>query len=243
MSNQVTGVKVQRVSFVSRAATRHPEDPTEPRRALLWKAEDSLPDERTDVLTEMEKRAIGRDSTLPPASDGLLTVPEIEDRQQNMTPLLADLHNDLARMRRDPETQPHVLERHERAHAALHREYRGLDEQRGLAEHVRARRADSNDAPITEAAALQKSDRTLSPLEALKVAMRADPDGYFAQSGTARPAPAAGRLAKAEADHQVDEAAVARRAAQLEKGGIKPTQAYAKALRESGVYTGAAAAA
>ena len=190
------------------------------------------------------KRAIGREPTDPPASDGLLTLQEVEDRQQNMTPLLGDLHDDIARMRRDPETPPHVLERHERAHAALHREYRGLDEQRGLAEHVRARRAESDDAPIAEAAALQKSDRTLSPLEAFKAAMRADPDAYFAQSGTARPAPPTVHgLAKADRDAEADEAAVARRAEQLEKGGLPPTAAYAQALRESGVYDGRAAAA
>lgn len=41
MPNQVTDARVRRVSFVDRAATRDPKNPTQPRRKLLWKAEDA----------------------------------------------------------------------------------------------------------------------------------------------------------------------------------------------------------
>jgi uncharacterized membrane protein YqiK len=41
MPNQVTDARVRRVSFVERAATRDPKNPTQPRRKLLWKSEDA----------------------------------------------------------------------------------------------------------------------------------------------------------------------------------------------------------
>ncbi len=44
MPNQVTDARVRRVSFVDRAATRDPSDPTQPRRKLLWKSEDAPTD-------------------------------------------------------------------------------------------------------------------------------------------------------------------------------------------------------
>ncbi len=222
----------------------------DPAAARLLRGEvvdDVNPNERTSMPTDLRKRAIGSDGAKPAASDGLRTLQEIEDRQQTMAPLLVDLDSDIRKMRRgSPQVAPHVLERHERAHRALSREYRALDEARGLAERVRARRAESGDAPLTEAAALQKSDTSLSPLEAMKQAIRADPDGYFEQSGTARPAPATGRqLAKAEGGTYAEQSgAVEARASVLEKSeNLSPTRAYAKALAESGHYarTGAAA--
>jgi hypothetical protein len=48
-SNQVTDVHVRRVSFVKRASTRDPNNPSEPRRHLLYKAEGAPDDERTDM--------------------------------------------------------------------------------------------------------------------------------------------------------------------------------------------------
>ena len=43
MASNVSGLSVRRVSFVKRGATRDPDNPTEPHRRLLWKAEN--PDE------------------------------------------------------------------------------------------------------------------------------------------------------------------------------------------------------
>ncbi len=312
MPSPVTDVHVHRVSFVKRASTRDPRDPSQPRRVLLWKSEDAdddgtppyvetavdrqarrlskacdvmheqveamrrdgtptaviraheqsygrmhaelvalhdpaaarllkgeNPNERETMSAALAKRAIGTEGAKPAASDGLLTLQEIEDRQQNMSPLLADLHDDIARMRRAPETPPHVLERHERARAALHREYRGLDEQRGLHEAAQARRAESG-APVAEAAALRKSDSSLSPLEALKAAMLADPDAYFAQSGTARPAPAAGvvnapaREVKQTPTEGLDKATDLARAIQ-QREGVSSAEAFRRAMRDPAI--------
>lgn len=44
MPKNVTDVRVRRVSFVGRAATRDPQNPTQPRRKLLWKSEDAPTD-------------------------------------------------------------------------------------------------------------------------------------------------------------------------------------------------------
>ncbi len=69
---------------------------------------------------------------------------------------------------------------------------------------------------------------------------------YYRESGTARPVPPTRHgLAKAEGDSYAEQGgAVERRAAQLEKSeGLTPTRAYAKALSQSGAYSGAGAAA
>jgi len=244
MLNQLNNVKVSKVSFVGRAAVRDPDQPDQPRRFCLFKSEDAPNHERTDdMLTELEKRAIGEKGAKPAGSNGLLTVAQIEDKQSTIAPLLGELHDDIHRMRRAGTVAPEILARHEKAHANLAEAYQGLDAQRGLAER-HAPLVKAEDSLIAKVdVALRKADPGLSPLESLKMAMRSDPDGYFAQSGTSRPAPATGQLAKAEADRDADEASVARRAAQLEKGGLSPTAAYAQALRESGIYDGRAAAA
>jgi hypothetical protein len=197
------------------------------------------------MSTELRKRAIGTDGAKPAAGDGLLTLQEIEDRQERMAPLLNDLHDDLRRMHRTPETAPHVIERHERAHAALAREYRGLDEQRGLHEAAVAQSArDGEPSVLAKADQLRKSDHTLSAAEAFRQALR-DPqvlDEYYAQSGTARPVPATrDGLAKAAGDTYAEHGAAveARADALVKREGLSPSKAYARALAESGVYAAA----
>ena len=134
MPNQLNNVKVAKVSFVGRAAVRDPDQPDQPRRFVLYKSDGSPDDERTDdMLSELEKRAIDRPATEPPASDGLLTLDEIERRQGHYADLLAELEGDMRKMRRDG-TPLHVLQRHENAHRDLAHAYKGLDAQRGLAE-------------------------------------------------------------------------------------------------------------
>jgi hypothetical protein len=215
-------------------------DPAAARR-LRGEADDN-PNGRNDVPTELAKRAIGSDGAKPAAGDGLLSLQEIEDRQENMTPLLGDLYDDLRKMRRDPETPPHVLERHQRAYAGLAREYKGLDEARGLHEAAVARAGgDGEPAAIAKAAALQKSDHTLSAADAFRAAMR-DPETlaqYYRESGTAPPAPSTShQLAKAAGDTYAQHgAAVDEVASYLEKSeGLSPTAAYRKALDAAGVY-------
>jgi hypothetical protein len=266
MPSRVTDARVQRISFVRRAATRDPRDPTQPRRVLLWKSEDAAPDagrrvtlwkagsnhnrdERIDpmlTLTDpepLEKRAIGRPATKPPASSGLLTVAEIEERQGRYADLLAELEDDMTKMRKDSTLPPHVLHRHEEAHRGLAVAYQGLDAQRGTAERL-APMVKAADSPITLTdVALRKADPSLSPTESLAMAIRLNPDAYYAEGGIRRggsgPAPAA--LSKAERERRVDEAAVERRADELVKSeGLRPTVAYATALAESGAYSRAA---
>ena len=63
MRNQVTDVRVRRVSFVDRAATRDPSNPTQPRRKLLWKSEDApndpaLPEEGADMTPDEMQAAL-----------------------------------------------------------------------------------------------------------------------------------------------------------------------------------------
>jgi len=47
MSHRLTGIRVNRISFVDKAAVRDPNDPSQPRRFLLTKAEN----ERQDHMT------------------------------------------------------------------------------------------------------------------------------------------------------------------------------------------------
>ena len=63
MRNQVTDARVRRVSFVDRAATRDPKNPTQPRRKLLWKSEDApndpaLPEEGADMTPDEMQAAL-----------------------------------------------------------------------------------------------------------------------------------------------------------------------------------------
>ena len=321
MPNEVTGTRVQRVSFVRTAATRHPDKPSEPRRVLLWKSEGAVtpapyvetaidrkakrlskacdlmheqievmradgtpqaviqaheksygrmhaemvalhdpaaarllrgetdyddPNERTDMLTELQKREIGRPATEPPASSGLLTDDEIEKRQGKYADLLAELESDMRTMRANG-SAPHVLARHENAHRELAHAYAGLDEQRGLVARL-APMVKSEDSAIAKAeAALRRADPSLSGTAALAMAIRACPDEYFSdpqggfRTGGSGPAPAA--LAKAAGDGSYAEhgADVEARAAVLEKSeGLSPTAAYRKALSAAGVYESAA---
>ena len=216
MPNQVTDAKVKRISFVRRAATRDPRDPTQPRRVLLWKSEDAAPERRrvtlwkaTDTpdldernpmptLTQplpLSKRAIDRPATAPPATRPY-TEAEVEAKEADWAPLLTQMHRDLQEMRSDADTPQHAVQRHEKAYGELHAAYVGLRDPE-TATRLDGRWDDDPDATdgeramLVKAEALQKSDSTLSSLEALKAAMRADPSAYFAQSGTARPAHAA----------------------------------------------------
>lgn len=93
MLNQVTDARVRRVSFVDRAATRDPSNPTQPRRMLLWKSEDApndpasapkggdmpdmTPDEMRAALTKAEEE---RD-TAAKERDAALTKAEEEKRE------------------------------------------------------------------------------------------------------------------------------------------------------------------
>jgi hypothetical protein len=215
---------------------------------LLRDGADGKSSERKDEMTasELYKRAIGSDGAKPAATHGLLTLQEIEDRQERMTPLLSGLHDDIRRMRRTPETPPHVLERHERAHTALGTEYKALDQQRGLHEAAVAQSLrDGEPSVLAKADELRKADHTLSAAEAFRHALR-DPQvqaEYWAQAGTARPVAPTRPLAKSAGDTFAEHgASVERLAAQLEQSeGLRPTAAYRRALSESGAYTAAAA--
>src|ERR1700676_2436174 len=63
MRNQVTDARVRHVSFLDRAATRDPKNPTQPRRKLLWKSEDApndpaLPEEGADMTPDEMQAAL-----------------------------------------------------------------------------------------------------------------------------------------------------------------------------------------
>lgn len=49
--NIVTDLSVKRISFVKNAATRDPDDPTKPHRALLWKSADGAPERTPPMAT------------------------------------------------------------------------------------------------------------------------------------------------------------------------------------------------
>jgi hypothetical protein len=218
-------------------------DPAAARR-LRGEADNDASTERTDDMsTELRKRAIGTDGAKPAAGDGLLTLDEIERRQGHYADLLAGLESDMRRMRRDG-TAPHVLQRHENAHRGLAEAYKGLDAQRGLAERV-APMVKAEDSPIAKAeAALRKADPSLTGTQALAMAIRLNPDAYYAEGGVRRDGSGtdASALAKAAGDTSYAEhgASVEARAAVLEKSqSLSPTRAYALALSESGVLAAA----
>jgi len=214
---------------------------SDPAAARVLRGDDN-PTERPD-MTDLLKRAIGRPATEPPASDGLLTLQQIEDEQTRIAPTLSDLYESLTKLRRDPTASPQVKAKVEGAHRELRAHYDHLDGQRGLAELRSSSplsRPDDAPSPMKKAEELQKSDPGLSSAEAFRQAMR-DPavvSEYLALTGRS---PVPSGLSKAEVDHQAQEASVERRADELVKSqGLRPSQAYARALSESGVYSQAA---
>ena len=212
-------------------------------RLLRGETDNDKSERTTEMPTDLHKRAIGSDGAKPAASDGLLTIDEIERRQGHHADLLAELESDMRKMRHDG-TPLHVLQRHENAHRDLAHAYKGLDAQRGLAERV-APMVKAEDSPIAKAeAALRRADPSLSGTQALALAIRACPDAYLAEGGVRRGGSGTSEsaLAKAAGDTDYAEhgASVEARAALLEKSqSLSPTRAYAKALRESGVLAAA----
>jgi hypothetical protein len=212
-------------------------------RVLEGETDDNPTDERPDMTDNLFKRAIGRPATESAAGDGLLSLQQIEDEQTRIAPTLSDLYATMTKLRRDPTASPQVTAKVEGAHRELRAHYDHLDGQRGLAE-LRSRsplsRPDDAPSAMSKAEELQKADSSLSAAEAFRIAMR-DPavvSEYLALTGRS---PVPSGLSKAEVDHQAQEASVERRADELVKSqGLRPSQAYARALSESGVYSQAA---
>lgn len=162
------------------------------RRVTLWKhAElDDIPvtSERTTPMTATA--TVSRP----------LTEAEVQAKESEWAPLLSQMHDDLERMRRDPDMPQHAVTRHEKAYGELHAAYVGLrDPETALRLERRDAPEPGTETLLRKCEQLQKADATLSAAEQFRQAMR-DPEIqrlYFEQSGTARPAPATDRrLAK-----------------------------------------------
>jgi hypothetical protein len=236
MPSEVTDTRVRRVSFVGRAATRSHLEPDLPQRVLLWKAEDIPDTERTDMTAT---------ATAP------RTEAEVEQLETEWSDLLTQLSDDLERMRSD-DTPPPVVARHERAYGNLHRAMLGLrspEAATALDARDRARDENTTDgerALFRKCEQLAKADPGLSAAEQVRQAMR-DPEilaSYYRESGTRPPALPTRRdgLVKSADGYAEHGATVEARADELVKReGLRPSAAYARALRESGVYAAAAA--
>jgi hypothetical protein len=149
MPNEVTDVHVRRVSIVSRASTRDPLRPDEPRRALLFKSEADPTERNNDMsVVELQKKRIGWDGATPAAA-APRTEAEIEAKEAEIAPLLVQMHDDIQRMKSDGTPGP-VRERHERAYGELH--WANV----GLRDPERAAEAEQRAAP-TEVSTLEKS--------------------------------------------------------------------------------------
>ncbi len=237
MPNHVTDVRVRRISFVDRAATRDPENPTEPRRALLFKSEDATP-------VELEKRRIGKKGAAP-APEPASAPRDVEASDFRLSSALAEVEAGERRMLADPNHSPAQLQKHKKVKAELETELFHLHHpQQAAARDETLRKAEAEkpaglSSALNKAEALQKYDPELSSAEAFRQAML-DPavqDEYYRESRTLPP-PAPRQLSKAEQDRE----SVERAADYLVKSeGLRPAEAYARALRESGVYSRAAA--
>jgi len=178
------------------------------------------------------------------------TEAEVEQLEREWSDLLGQLHDDLERMRSD-ETPAPIRERHERAYGNLHRALIGLrsPEAASAADaRDRARDEDTTDGErslFRKCEQLAKADPTLSAAEQMRRAMT-DPGtlaAYYAESGTRPPAPPTrpAALAKAADGFAEHSSEVETRTDELVKSGMRPSLAYARALKESGHYAAAAA--
>jgi hypothetical protein len=155
------------------------------------------------------------------------------------------LFDDLERMKSDGTPAP-VRENHERAYGNLHRAVIGLrSPEAASALDARDRERDEEvtggqRSLLAKCETLAKADPSLSPAEQFRRAL-ADPEilaAYHRENGTRPPAPPTRHaLAKSADGYAEHGATVEARADELAKReGLRPSAAYARALRESGAY-------
>jgi hypothetical protein len=236
MLNHVTDVRVRRVSFVDRAATRDPENPTEPRRALLFKSQDV-------ARVELAKRRIGREGATPAPEPGS-PHRDVDAADFRLSSALEEIAAGERRMLADRNhCSPAQLAKHKEVRRELENELFHLHHPEQAAAREQKKRVEEEadatrlglTSALSKAEALQKFDPNMSSAEAFRQAMR-DPavqDEYYREIRT-RPASAPRHLTKAESDcESVEHAAEYLVKAQ----GLGAAEAYARALRESGLYS------
>ncbi len=193
---------------------------------------------------ELLKRAIGREGAAP-APEPASAHHDIEASDFRLSSALAEVEAGERRMLADPNHSPAQLQKHKKVKAELETELFHLHHpQQAAARDETLRKAEAEKpaglaTALSKAEAFQEHHPELSSAEAFRQTML-DPavqDEYFRESGT-RAAPAPRQLTKAEKDCESVEHA----ADYLVKSeGLGAAEAYARALRESGVYSRAAA--
>lgn len=225
---------------------------TQPGRPVtIWKADDSPESsERTPTVTSTEellKRAIGREGAAP-APEPASAHHDVEASDFRLSSALTEIAAQERRMVADRnQGSPAQLARTREVRRELENELFHLhhpeqaanrEQKKRVEEEADAKRAGLTSA-LSKAEELEKADPNLSSAEAFRQTML-DPSvqaEYYRESGT-RAAPAPRQLTKAEQDRE----SVERAADYLVKSeGLGAAEAYARALRESGVYNRAAA--
>lgn len=180
---------------------------------------------------------------------GPRTAADIDTKEAQINALLDEMAQEIEKMRASGAPEP-IRARHERAAGRLHIAKVGLrDPEAANRMEGAAREALPDDedgrAMLQKCEAIRKAEPDVSSAEAFRQSLR-DPAisaAYYAQSGTKPPtrAPARGVLEKAERNQL---ASVEQLAAHLERAErLRPTAAYAKALRDCGIGAEAGAAA
>ena len=236
MSNQLRDIKVDHVSFVAKAATRDPRDPTQPRRFLLFKSESGAPSNDKAVPWKRETPVIQKSEG--ERTDDMATATDTQaqtadEREAELSEMLVGLESDRDRLRKQPphERPAGLLERIEAAHAKLARAH-GEIMRPGSASRAESVKKSDVTGGLADAQRMaeqiRKSDPSMSESQAFVAAMQ-DPriaKAYADEMGIRV------QIAKAP-DPAGSPADVALKAQAIAKSeGLSGSAAYAKALRD-----------
>jgi hypothetical protein len=239
MSNRLRDIKVDRVSFVDKAATRDPRDPTQPRRFLLFKSESGAPSDDGAVPWTRETPVIRKSEGNPIMATATDTQTQTaDDREKELAEMLIGLEAGRAQLLKQPahEREPGLLDRLEVAHKKIALAHSDLMHP-GSASRVEAavsKAAQPDDGLASAqrmAEQIRKSDSSLSASEAFVEAMR-DPEiakSYIEENGGR----VGGRVGIAKARQPGSHADIELKAEAIAKSeGLSGSAAYAKALRD-----------
>lgn len=234
MSNRLRDIKVDRVSFVDKAATRDPRDPTQPRRFLLFKSESGAPSNDASVPWSRETPIIKSERNADMATATPTASPpaaSFDDREAELSEMLVGLEAGRDQLLKQ---QPHerpvgMLDRVLVAHRKIAREHHNLMHPGSAARAEGVKKAETGGLADAQrmATAIRKSDPTMSESEAF-IAVMQDPriaKSYADEMGV--------RVPIAKALEPGSPADVALKASAIAKSeGLSASQAYARALRD-----------
>lgn len=231
MANQLRDIRADYVSFVDKAATRDPQDPSKPRRFLLFKREDGAPSNPESVPWTRETPLIKSEGK-PIMATATDTQPQTpDDREKELSEMLIGLEEGRDQLLKQSahEREPGLLDRLEVAHIKIAREHHNLMHPGSASKMETVKKSETGGLADAQrmATAIQKSDPSLTGSEAFAAAL-SHPDiqkSYVEENG--------GRVRVAKAPEPGSRDDVALKASAIAKSeNLSASAAYIRALQD-----------